>query len=397
MLGGRSIQLVRVLGVRVGVDPSWFVVLFLIIWLLSGAFRDALPASGEILPFALAVITALLFFASVIVHELGHAVVARRNGIAIVGIDLWLFGGLARMRSEPRTAGVDFRIAAAGPLVTLIVVLVAVGGGLALVGVDGFGAALALRPEGSGTMDATAIVLGYLAQINALLLVFNLLPGLPLDGGRIARSIAWKVTGDRSRATRIAGALGRGFSFLLIGLGALMAVEATGAFGPPRGSLIAGVWLLVIGFFIGQAARSAVAQSELTAGLQRIEVKDVMDGEPVTAPADQSLERAYEELFLRYGWQWFPVVDRDGRLLGLLSREDVESVPEAERAERRTADLVRQDSAQTFGVRTDEPLDALLGSEPLRRLGAVMAVDGDGVLRGVLTLEHLQRALRPVA
>jgi Zn-dependent protease len=388
MLGGRSIKLARVLGVRVGVDPSWFVVLFLLIWLLSGAFRGALPGSDEVLPFALAVLTALLFFASVVVHELGHAVVARRNGISIAGIDLWLFGGLARMRSEPRSAGVDFRIAAAGPLATLVVVLIAVGGGLALAGVDGFRAALALRPENGGAAAAAAVVLGYLAQINALLLVFNLLPGLPLDGGRIARAIAWKVTGDRARATRIAAGLGRVFSFLLIGLGIFAAVAVPGA-------VIAGLWLAVIGFFIGQAARSAVAQSTLTAGLERLEVKDVMDGEPVTATADGSLERAYEERFLRYGWQWFPVVDGDGRFVGLLSREDVEGVPEAERSERRAADLVREGSARTFGVRTDEPLEALLGSEPLRRLGAVMAVDGDGVLRGVLTLDHLKRALRP--
>ncbi len=388
MFGGRSIKLVRVLGVRVGVDPSWFVVLFLIIWLLSGAFRDALPGTDEILPFVLAVLTALLFFASVVVHELGHAVVARRNGIAIAGIDLWLFGGLARMRSEPRSPGVDFRIAAAGPLVTLLVVLVAVGGGLLLTGVEGFRSALALRPADGGAAAAAAVVLGYLAQINALLLVFNLLPGLPLDGGRIARAIAWKITGDRARATRIAAGLGRAFSFLLIGFGVFAAVAVQGA-------LIAGLWLVVIGFFVGQAARSAVAQSALTAGLERLEVKDVMDGEPVTASADGSLERAYEELFLRYGWQWFPVIDGDGRFLGLLSREDVESVAEDERTERRAGDLVREGSAKTFGVRTDEPLDALLGSEALRRLGAVMAVDGDGVLRGVLTLDHLKRALRP--
>jgi Zn-dependent protease len=388
VLGGRSIKLVRILGVRVGVDPSWFLVLFLLIWLLSDAFRRAFPDAGSTMPFVLAVTTALLFFASVVIHELGHAVVARRNGISIVGIDLWLFGGLARMRSEARSPGVDFRIAAAGPLATLIVVVVAVGGGVALVGADGFRGALALAPETGTTAAAIAVVLGYMAQINTLLLVFNLLPGLPLDGGRIARAIAWKITGDRTRATRIAAGLGRAFSFLLIGLGIFAVVQ---------GAVIAGVWLAVIGFFIGQAARSAVAQSTLTAGIERLEVKDVMDGEPVAAAADESLERAYEDLFLRYGWPWFPVVDDGGRFVGLVVREDVESVPEAERPGRRAAELVREGSAGAFGVRIDEPLEALLGSEALRRLGAVIAVDGEGVLRGVLTLEHLKRALRPAA
>ena len=386
MLAGRSIKLANVFGVRVGADLSFFLVLFLIIWLLSGAFRSAFPQSGAVLPFALAVLTALLFFASVVVHELGHAVVARRNGISIAGIDLWLFGGLARMRSDARSAGVDFRIAAAGPFVTLLVVLVSAGAGVLIAGREGFEAALRLEPEGAGAPAAASVVLGYLSEINALLLLFNLLPGLPLDGGRIARAVAWKLTGDRARATRIAAGLGRAFSFLLIGLG---------IFGVLRGALTAGLWLILIGFFIGQAARAAVTQSELTAGIERLEVKDVMDPEPVAIPAEATLERAHEELFLRYGWPWFPVVDAEGRFAGLLAREDVEAVPEAERPGRPVGELVRQGSAEAFRVRTDDPLEALLGSEALRRLGAVMAVDGEGVLRGVLTLDHLKRALRP--
>jgi Zn-dependent protease len=386
VLGGRSIKLVRVLGVRVGVDPSWFLVLFLLIWLLSDTLGRVLPGSGEAVPFALAVVTALLFFASVVVHELGHAIVARRNGISIAGIDLWLFGGVARMRSEARSAGADFRVAAAGPLATLLVVMLAVAAGIALVGADGFWAALTLRPASASATAAAAIVLGYLAWINALLLVFNLLPGLPLDGGRIARAIAWKITGDRARATRIAAALGRGFSFLLIGVG---------IFAVTQGAVVSGIWLAVIGFFIGQAARAAVAQSALTAGIERLEVKDVMDGEPVAGAAEWSLERAHEELFLRYGWAWFPIVDETGRFVGVLAREDLEAVPEAERAARPVGEIVRAGSVQAFGVRADEPLETLLGSEALRRLGAVVAVDGEGRLRGVLTLDHLKRALRP--
>ena len=385
MPGGRSIKLANVLGVRVGVDPSWFLVLFLIIWILSGTLARALPTAGQIVPFALAVLTALLFFASVVVHELGHAVVARRNGISIAGIDLWLFGGVARMRSDARSAGVDFRIAAAGPLATLLVVMASVGIGVALAGTHGFRAALSVEPEIVDATAAAAVVLGYLAQINTLLLLFNLLPGLPLDGGRIARAVAWKLTGDRARATHIAAGLGRAFSFVLIGLGIFLAVEV---------DLLAGVWLVLVGVFIGQAARAAVAQSQLTAGIERLEVKDVMDSEPVAAVAETSLDRAHDELFLRYGWPWFPVVDGTGHYLGLLAREDVEGVPEAERRGRSAGELVRQGSGETFSVRIDDPLEALLGSEALRRLGAVMAVDSEGVLRGVLTLGRLRRALR---
>jgi CBS domain-containing protein len=172
---------------------------------------------------------------------------------------------------------------------------------------------------------------------------------------------------------------------VLIGLGIFLAVEV---------DLLAGVWLVLVGVFIGQAARAAVAQSQLTAGIERLEVKDVMDSEPVAAVAETSLDRAHDELFLRYGWPWFPVVDGTGHYLGLLAREDVEGVPEAERRGRSAGELVRQGSGETFSVRIDDPLEALLGSEALRRLGAVMAVDSEGVLRGVLTLGRLRRALR---
>jgi Zn-dependent protease len=389
VLGGRSIKLANVLGVRVGVDLSWFLVLFLIIWLLSGAFRGAFPRAGEVLPFALAVITALLFFASVVVHELGHAVVARRNGIEIAGIDLWLFGGLARMRSDARSAGVDFRVAAAGPLVTLLVGLACAAGVLILAGEGGFTDALALRPAANPTAGGVAAaVLGYLAGINLLLLLFNLLPGLPLDGGRIARAIAWKVTGDRARATRIAAGLGRGFAIVLIGLGVFWALT---------GNLTGGIWLVLIGYVMSQAARAAVVQSDLTAGIERLSVEDVMDAEPVAVPAEASLEQAYEERFLRYGWDWFPVVDQGGRFAGLLARKDIEAVPEGARSERRVAELVPPGSDEAYRVRTDDPLETLLGSEALRRLGAVVAVDAEGTLRGVLTLDHVQRALRPAA
>ena len=203
---GRSLQLVRLFGIRVGVHPSWFVVLFLIIWALSGTYREVFRGD-QTTAFVVATATALLFFASVILHELGHAVVAIRNKIGIIGIDLWLFGGLARMRREAPTAGVDLRIAAAGPAVTLLVV--AVCGSLAwAIGSSG-DLRLAFSPvrPGIGPVEA---VLSYLALINSLLLVLNLIPGFPLDGGRIVRAVAWWKTGDRAKATRFAARLGRG-------------------------------------------------------------------------------------------------------------------------------------------------------------------------------------------
>jgi len=385
VLGGRSLKLATVAGVRIGVDPSWFLVLFLIIYLLSGTY-DALFPDEPILAFALATVSALLFFTSVVLHELGHALVAIRNGIGIAGIDLWLFGGVAKMRRDSDSAGVEFRIAVAGPLVTLAIVVACAVAGVLLVGADGFERAVLLDTRAG----AVETVLGYLAFVNLLVLLFNLLPGFPLDGGRIARSIAWKVTGDREKATRFAATLGRGFSYLMIAGGAALLLLFDGFF-------VTGIWLILIGLMLGQAARTAVVQSRVSSQIAGVRVADVMDAQPVAIPADASLERAHEEFFLRYRWPWFPVVDAGGRLLGLVTSGEVESIDEERRRATTIDSVMTRDAAGTMKVGTEDSLEEVIGSrtEGLQRLGAVMAVDRDGILRGVVTLQQVRRALAP--
>jgi len=380
MFGGGSIQLARVFGIRIGVDWSWFIVLFLIIWNLSGYYDDVTRSNA----FALAVISALLFFLSILLHELGHAWVAIRNGIAIEGIDLWMFGGVAKLSKDSDSPGVEFRIAAAGPLVTLIIALVCLGLGAAISsGTD----ALDSAQFNSTATGATTAVLGYLTSINILLLVFNLIPAFPLDGGRIARAIAWRLTGDRNRATRFAARLGRGGGYLMIGAGV-----ALYAF---TGDFVGGIWLAFIGWFLAGAARSAEAQADFAGRIEHIRVADVMDAEPVAIPESASLADAEHDFFLRYGWQWFPVTDSNGRLVGVVSREAIDSVPADLRAEQRVASVMaRDDGSSGLRVRLDEPLESLLGQEGLTRLGAIMAVDGEGVLRGVVTIDAVRRALQ---
>ena len=384
MLGGRSLKLATVAGIRVGVDASWFIVLFLIIYLLSGTY-DRLYPDARGMAFVLATVSALLFFASVVLHELGHALVARRNGIGIVGIDLFMFGGLAKMRRDTTSAGVEFRVAVAGPLVTLAIVVACAAAGVALAGTRGFERALTFD-TGAGAVEA---VLGYLTFVNALVLAFNLLPGFPLDGGRIARAIAWRITGDRGRATRFAAALGTVFSYLMIAGGALLALGL--------GAVVTGIWLVLIGIMLGQAARAAAAQSRVTSRIEGLRVADVMDAQPVAIPADLLLARAYEEFFLRYRWPWFPVVEADGRLAGMITSGEIDAVEEERRAEVSVRDAMTPDRSGTLRVATDDSLEELIGSrrEGLQRLGALMAVDRDGVLRGVVTLAQVQRALRP--
>jgi Zn-dependent protease/CBS domain-containing protein len=384
VFGGGSIQLARVFGIRIGVDYSWFLVLFLIIWSLTGYYEDVAPDSNA---FLLAVVSALLFFLSILLHELGHAWVALRNGIPIEGIDLWLFGGVAKLGRDADSPGVEFRIAAGGPLVTVLIAAVCFALGMAV-------------SSGSDTLDsarfsndvtgATTAVLGYLTSINVLLLAFNLIPAFPLDGGRIARAIAWKLTGDRNRATRFAARLGRGGGWLMVA-GGFALYAATG-------DLIGGLWLAFIGWFLAGAARSAEAQADFAGRIEHLRVADVMDAEPVAIPEDWTLADAEQQFFLRYGWPWFPVIDSHGRLVGVVSREAVESVPAAERATRPVSSVMaRDDGSSGLRVRLDEPLESLLGQEGLARLGAIMAVDGEGVLRGVVTLDAVRRALQGTA
>jgi Zn-dependent protease len=383
VLGGRSIQLARVFGIRIGADTSWFVFLFLIIWLYSNQYRDQFPGN-DTKAFALGVASAFLFVLSILLHELGHAAVAIRNGIGIAGIDLWMFGGMAKMRKDADSPGVDFRIAAAGPLVTLLITGLCFAIGAGAVGAHEFWRVLTFKDAASAGTTLVADI----CFINALLLVFNLLPGLPLDGGRILRSVVWWRTGDRNRATRTMAAAGRVVAYAVGGLGVVLLV---------RGAVSEGIWLLFVALILSQGARSAEVQTAVVSRIEHLRVADVMDSEPVALPAEAKLDRALDDFFLRYGWDWFPVVDVHGRFLGLATREDLEKVPEALRPGSNVSEVTEAESAKAFRISVDEPLEALLGSEGLQRLGAIMAVDGDGVLRGVVTIEQVSRALQPAA
>ena len=223
MLSGRSIPLVRVFGIRVGVDPSWFLALFLFIWWLTGYYQDALPGSDDTGPFLLATATALLYFLSILLHELGHAWVAIRNGIPIAGIDLWLFGGVARMTRDSPTPGVEFRVSIAGPVVTLLIAAACILLGVLAGGASDFWDAVGGDPV--ALSDGFLAMIAQLAFINVILLVFNLIPAFPLDGGRVARAIAWKITGDRTRATNFSATVGQGFSYVMIGVGIFWSLQ----------------------------------------------------------------------------------------------------------------------------------------------------------------------------
>ncbi|MFN8163479.1 MAG: site-2 protease family protein [Solirubrobacterales bacterium] len=385
MFGGGSITLFHVRGIRVAVDWSWFLILFLVILYMTQFYERLLGESGSATtPFVLGVLSAAGFFGSILLHEFGHAVAAIRNGIGITGIQLWIFGGMARMDREADSPETELKVALAGPLVTLAIVVVLTLGGIAAVGWTAFREAAVLESS-SGASGVMAMV-AWLATINLLVLVFNLLPAFPMDGGRAARAIAWWRTGDRNAATRFAANLGRLFGYFFIAAGIYMVITDSvfGVFG--------GVWLALIGMVINGSARGAAMQTALTSRIGDVVVADVMDREPVAIPGDISIERALDEYFLRYRWPWFPVVDAAHRFLGLLERDRADEVPEVSRASSNVSELVDHDSG--LFIRDDTPLDTLLSNQNLRRLGALMAVDADGRLSGVITIEQVGRALR---
>jgi Zn-dependent protease len=384
-MAGPGVTLFRVRGIRIAVDFSWFVVLFLIIFWLSGFYRDVLNADqGETAPYLLAVASAALFFASILLHELGHAVVAMRNGIDVSSITLWMFGGVARLEKDSDTPGTEFKIAVAGPLVTAAIVVVCALLGLALAGGDELRHA-ALTQQDTQTSGIAAMVV-WLGSINLLVLIFNLVPAFPLDGGRMARAIAWWRTGSRNTGTRFAATLGEWFGLFLI-------LAGIGYFLVYLGDVLGGIWLAFVGFILRGAARSAIAQTELTSRIEGVSVADVMDPDPVAIPEEVSIEQALDEYFLRYRSPWFPVVDAAQHVVGLVDRPTADNVPAVERTSSSVRDVVARDGA-SLTVMEDAPLESVLGNEALRRLGALIATDADGHISGVLTIDAIGRALR---
>jgi Zn-dependent protease len=377
-----SIKLFDLFGFRVGVDRSWFVILFLMIFWLSGYFRQALH-SADSTAYLTTVVTVLVLFGSLIVHELGHALVARREGIDVQRIDLFLFGGLTQMSRDAATPGEDFRIAAAGPLATFGFVLFCLALDLAIVGPHRLVHAAAL--DGTVQITPVLLALSWLLFWNMLLLLFNLVPAFPLDGGRIARAAVWRATGDKQRGTQTAAKLGQGFALLIAGLG-IWLMLSYGSF--------TGLWLIAIAFLLYQSARGAIMQTALNQRIEDVRIADIMDTQPVAVPSSTAVSQALDEFFLRYGWSWFPVVDEQGRFLGIARQERLQAAHDASEGWVTVGAVLESGEASHWRVNENGPLSEALSSESLGRFGAVMAVDGEGVLRGVVTVEQVRRAVQ---
>jgi Zn-dependent protease len=377
----RTVPLATLFGIRIGANPSWFLALLLMIALLGGRFEFVLPFASTATAYALAVAAAALFFVSLIAHELGHALAARRFGIQTEGIDLWLLGGVARLSRDSRTPKEEFVVAAAGPFVTLVICAIGAGVGLLLGTPEQLWDAAWIQGERNLTTTGLALV-GWLTFVNGALFVFNMVPAFPLDGGRIARAIAWAVTKDRRRATAAAGLLGRGFAILLGAFGVFQLLE---------GDAVSGLWYLLLAWFIAGAARAAVMASEISEQLHEVTAVDIMDDGPAWLPEDATALDAEHDTFRPFDVAWAAMLDGEGRYLGIVTAERVRAELSAGRPNVPARELLDPDDQPR--VLPEAALDDLLQSQTMRRLGALPVVDEDGVMRGLVTFAQVRAAL----
>jgi Zn-dependent protease len=379
---GRSIKLMTISGIRIGVDGTWFFMLFLLIFILQGSFRDTLDSSDTV-AYLTTVVTVLLFFVSLIVHELGHAFAARRDGIAVSRIELFLFGGTTHMSRDSDNPAEEFKIAAAGPAGTLLFIVVCLVIDLLAVGPHRLIHAIEL--DGDVHITPVLLSLSWLVPMNVLILVFNLIPAYPLDGGRIARAAIWRSTGDKLKGTRYSGRMGEYFAIMMGLFGVYLAF---------RGHAFEGIWIIILASMIWQSARYAVRSTEVPSRVQGVRIGDIMDHEPVTVLGTWTVERALDERFHRYGMEWAPVTDGDGYFIGIVRKDRTQYAVDQGHGEYTVGMILEPGDAHTLCIDPERPLTDALTFEPLVKLGALIATDASGQLRGVITIDQVRRVLQ---
>jgi Zn-dependent protease/predicted transcriptional regulator len=373
-MGGPHWQIGRIVGIPIKVHVSWFVVFGFVTWsLATGYLPDALPGLPSPRYWFMAAVTAVLLFGSVLLHEVGHSLVARRYRIPISQITLFVFGGVAQMRREPPGPRAEFLIAVAGPIVSFLL------GGLLL------GLATSAR-MGQGLV-ALGVLLG---SVNIQLGLFNLIPGFPLDGGRVLRAGLWAWSGDFNRATKQAALAGQGFGVVLGGVGAiLMTWAATGAIPGPLAAN--GGWIVLIGAFLFAAARGSRRQAALRASLAKVAVEDLMVRNVVTIPPDLTVDEAVARYFLLHGFAGFPVGE-EGRLLGMVTIHDVQALPQSQWPWRSVRDVMEP---RTDDMEVTPSTSAVTALEQMLQEGrGRLAVVQDGLLVGLVTRSGISRFLQ---
>jgi Zn-dependent protease/CBS domain-containing protein len=358
----------RLAGIELAIHPSLLVIAFIVTMSLAFQLAAQFPLWPDSLHWTLAAVTAALFFASVLAHELSHAIVARRFGLRVEGITLFIFGGVTSIDDDSRTPRQEALIAVAGPLTSILI-----GGLLLLV------TYVTAQPQ-------VGAVLGWLGFINIMLGLFNLIPGFPMDGGRVLRALLWRVRGDRLSATRNAAQVGRAFAYLLIGFGVLVTLQS-------RGSIVGGIWLALIGWFLSNAAEATLAQTGVEKSLLGVRVRDAMETTPPSVSPNELVAELVNDRLLRGADRSFLVRHDDGGLAGLVTLGDVRRLPRERWAGARVTDIMtRYPDLATIGP--EVPLMDALRTLQDREVGQLPVVEADGRRPvGLVTRQGILRLL----
>lgn len=371
MFGLPSVRLGKPFGIPLEIDASWLLVFFLVAASLTMSYLPAaLPDAPTALHIGLGVLTALAFFGSLVLHELAHSLVARAGGLNVTRVTLFALGGVSQMEDEPRSPGHEFLLASAGPATSVLIGLLLIGGTAVLIALE--------------VTEVIWVPLEYLGVINLSLAAFNLLPGFPLDGGRVLRALLWAVTGDMLKATRWASRAGQAIGIALIAVAVIGVLLGTFDF----------VWLAVMGWFLSNMSASAYQQQLLRSTLAAVTLGQIMSTPAQLAPADVTLEEMAHSYFLGGRHTRYPVVE-GGHVIGLIDLARVREIPRAEWG----ATLVREVAAADLGSIVAGPGDTV--ESVLARLepggpGAILVVE-DRRLAGIVTRADVIRFIREQA
>lgn len=361
-----KVPLARIAGIEVNLDYSWFIIFFLVLWALTfGYFPFYYPGQRRLVYWIVGGASTILLFFSILFHEFMHSLTARRAGIRIPEITLFIFGGVSRVAEDARDPLTELRIALAGPLSSFFLALVF------------WILEKGVAPAGS----LFAVMLSYLSWINLILGVFNLIPGFPLDGGRVLRALWWKKTGSLMHATRVASDIGKGFAWAIVIVGGIQIFT---------GGLFGGLWLILIGMFMRGIAERGYQELVIKQSLQGIRVEEVMMHDVVSVPSDISVTSLINDYFFKYCYRGFPVV-RGGTVAGIVNLADIKEIPENERWGKRTQDVMIPMN-EDISIKPEASLAEALQKMNLMSISRLLVVRGTALM-GMISKGGLMRFL----
>lgn len=383
----RGIRIAKLFGIKIRVDWSWLLILLLVVWNLSSAFAQIHPDWSMTFTILMGTTAAVLFFLSVLLHELAHSLVAKSQGIPVNSITLFLFGGVSNIRDEPKSPGNEFWMAVLGPVTSLVI-------GFALLLLAGIGLQVRdfqqIQPmEFLQEFSALRTLAFWLGSINVVLGIFNLVPGYPLDGGRILRSILWAITNNLRKATRWASYIGQGIAWLMIGSGIAMIFGVRVPFFGE--GLVNGVWLILIGWFLNNAASRGYQQLVIRDVLEDVPVRRMTKRNPPTVPQNITVDELVENYIMQTDDQAFPVMEDDS-LVGIVSLDDVRKVPGPERDTKRVSDIMTPKS-ELLTIGPEEDANEALQTISKQAVRQLVVMD-NGELFGLVRRRDIVRFLQ---